>query len=233
MSAAHFSRTASALLALLALTAMATPAFADEVDAEGWTKLYDKEGIEGWRRSSDDSKFHEWRGSGEIEANFYRVVAVYMDSTRSDEWVADCVTSIEVEKPDVDHQITYNRTHLPRPFSDRDFIWGEEYLYDTVEKSVFDTMKSIDHADYPEVEGVVRGTLLSSSFYARYIDEDTTFVEVRIHVDPGGRLPAWLVNAISRSWPFITFRDLREQVYTADGYDDLEQQIRKTHPMEP
>ncbi len=226
------ARLACVALVLAGFVGITAPALAGETDDEGWSWMYNKDGIEGWRRSTNDSKFHEWRGEGLIEANFYRVVAVYMDSNRSDEWVADCVTSIEVEKPDIDHQVTYNRTHLPRPFSDRDFIWGEEYIYDMEKGTCYDTMKSIDHPDYPEVEGVVRGTLLSSSFYAKYIDEETTFVEVRILVDPGGRLPAWLVNAITRSWPYVTFRDLREQVYTADGYDDLEQQIRDAHPME-
>ncbi len=67
----------------------------------------------------------------------------------------------------------------------------------------------------------------------RNADAALPTAEVTIHVDPGGKLPAWLVNAISRSWPFITFRDLREQAMTAEGYDELEQAIRQAHPMEP
>ncbi len=224
-------RTLPIVATLLALAT--APAAAAETGDEGWTLLYDKDGIEGWRRSSDDSKLHEWRGQGYIDADFYRVVAVYMDSNRSDEWVADCLESVEVEKPDVDHQITYNMTDLPKPFWDRDFLWEEEYVYDTDARTVYDTMWSVTHDDYPQREGVVRGELLSSSFYARWDEPERTWVEVRIHVDPGGKLPAWLINIVSRSWPFITFQDLRKQVYEADGYDELEQAIRAAHPMTP
>lgn len=211
----------------------ASPAAAAETDDEGWVKLYDRDGIEGWRRSSGDSKLHQWRGQGYIDANFYRVVAVYMDSNRSDEWVADCLESVEVYKPDVDHQITYNMTDLPRPFWDRDFLWEEEYVYDPAARTVYDTMWSVTHDDHPQREGVVRGELLSSSFFARWDEPERTWVEVRIHVDPGGKLPAWLINIVSRSWPFQTFQDLRTQVYEADGYDDLERAIRAAHPMTP
>lgn len=221
------------LAALLSSAIVVSRAAATETDDEGWQKLYEKEGISGWRRSHPDSKLYEWRGEGVIDADFYRVVAVYMDSNRSDEWVADCVESIEVEKPDLDTQITYNRTHLPRPLWDRDFVWEDVFVFDPQTLSVVDTMTSMEHPDYPERAGVVRGELFSSSFYARWDAPERTFVEVRIHVDPKGRLPAWLINAVSRSWPFVTFRDLRDQIYEAEGYEELEQAIREAHPMDP
>jgi len=225
--------TVCLLVVLLSGWATVSNARAAETDDEGWNKLYEKEGITGWRRSHPDTKLYEWRGEGFVDADFYRVVAVYMDSNRSDEWVADCVESIEVHKPDIDTQITYNRTHLPRPFWDRDFVWEDVFVFDPETRSVVDTMTSLEHLDYPERDDVVRGELLSSSFYARWDAPERTFVEVRIHVDPKGRLPAWLVNAVSRSWPFVTFRDLREQIYEAEGYEKLEQAIREAHPMVP
>jgi hypothetical protein len=206
-------------------------ALADNVEEVDWVKLYEQEGITGYKRHSADSRYHEWRGEGVIDAPFHRVVAVYMDSNRSCEWMADCVANLEVEKPNLEHQTTYNRTHLPRPFWDRDFVFTDEYDFNSVEGSVFDTMKSVEHPTWPEQEGVVRGNLLSSSFYARIIDEDSTWVEVRIHVEPKGNLPAWLVNLFSRSWPYDTFRDLRHQAMTAEGYDDLEKRIRQAHPI--
>ncbi len=223
----------SRIALLLLLTCCHVPAFAGEVDDDGWEKLYEKEAIAGFRKIEEGSKFHAWKGYGYIDRDFYRVVAVYMDSTRSDEWVADCLVSVEVEKPDVDHQITYNVTGLPRPFWDRDFLWEEEYVYDPERLTVLDTMVSTEHPDYPEQEGIVRGELMSSTFFAQWVEPEKTFVEVTIHVDPGGKLPAWLVNALSRSWPFITFRDLREQAMTAEGYEELEQAIRDAHPMDP
>ena len=206
-------------------------AHAGEEEDEGWIQLYEQEGITGFKRDSADSRYHEWRGEGLIEASFHRVVAVYMDSNRSCEWMADCVTNLEVEKPDLEHQTTYNRTHLPRPFWDRDFVFTDEYFFDPAKGSVFDKMKSIEHVDWPEQEGVVRGNLLSSSFYAKKVDEGSTWVEVRIHVEPKGSLPAWLVNLVSRSWPYDTFRDLRHQAINAKGYDELERRIREAHPL--
>lgn len=198
---------------------------------EDWVLLYNKEGIEGWRKSTEHSRFHAWRGQGMIDANFFRVVAVYMDSDRSCEWIADCIENRYLVKPDLEHQTTYNITDLPWPIRDRDLVFSEYYDFDVAQRSVEAKMWSDTHPDAPPTDNYVRATVIDSSFRARWIDERHTWVEVELQVDPEGALPPSLVNTFTRSWPFQTFRALRRQIAGAQGYEGLEQQIRSAYPF--
>jgi len=69
-----------------------------------------------------------------------------------------------------------------------------------------------------------------SSFEVYAVDASHSFVEARIHVDPRGALPDWIVNLTSKNWPLETFRRLRQAVKEAKGFEALEAQLRLTHP---
>ncbi|MDF1562400.1 MAG: START domain-containing protein [Deltaproteobacteria bacterium] len=218
------------LAAALLLASLLLPAPARSEEEAGWEKLYVKEGISGFRRITPGSNFAAWRGHGVVKGNFYRVVAVYMDSERSCDWLADCVDNHFVEKKDLEHQITYNQTHLPWPFQNRDLVFSDTYVFDLEKKEVTDIMRSVVHPKEPERDGVVRAKFLLSTFKARVIDAENTWVEVELQMDTGGWLPAWIVNLTSKNWPFDTFVRLRQAVATAGGYEPLIEQIREAHP---
>jgi len=202
-----------------------------ETDAQGWTLIYEKDGVKAFRRSSDDSILHEFKGQAVIKANFHKVLAVYLDAARSSEWVSDCVESRVLPAFPPYDQITYNRTELPWPLKDRDFVYGERYTFDAKRGFFENKMKSVEHPAQAEVTDVVRGVLVSSGFIAQYIDENTTWVEMRVHTDPKGSIPTSVVNSVTRKWPYESMRDLRHRVLTVTGYDEREQAMRKRFPL--
>jgi hypothetical protein len=214
------------LLVAALLTAWARPALA--ADYGTWKHLYEKEGMTGWHRQTADSRFHELRAVGVIEADIFTVTAVYKDSDRSCEWLADCVAAYAIERDGVDVQTTYNRFRLGWPLKDRDFVFAEQYVWSP--GGVIDTMRSTDHPKAPVDDGAVRAQLINSSFEARSLGPGRTWIDARLQVDPGGSIPAWLVNAFTRSWPWVTFRDLRDQAEQPRGYEAAVTELRRAHP---
>ena len=229
------ARGAACLVAAASLVGLAwqiRPVAAGETETGGWEKLYVKDGITGYRRTTPDSNYAAWKGHGIVASPFFRVVAVYMDSDRSCEWLADCVENRFIEKPDLEHQTSYNRTHLPWPFQDRDLVFTDHFAFDSKTRRVVDVMRSVEHPKAPERKGIVRAILLESTFEARAIDDEHTFVEVSLHLDTRGFLPAWLVNMTSKNWPLETFTRLRKAAAGTKGFEALEAQLRAQHPFE-
>ena len=64
--------------------------------------------------------------------------------------------------------------------------------------------------DYlPEKEGVIRIRDCSAHFHLKAVGSGKVWVEYVVQVDPGGRLPSWLVRVASKNIPGGTLADLQ------------------------
>jgi hypothetical protein len=61
-----------------------------------------------------------------------------------------------------------------------------------------------------EKSGIVRVKLLSMQYYVQMIGANKIHITYNIVVDPGGSIPAWMVNAFEVRGPFETFTKLAE-----------------------
>jgi len=72
---------------------------------------------------------------------------------------------------------------------------------------------SITHPKEPPVPGVVRIPSLRGHWTLSPLNGGhATQAEYQVHADPGGSLPGWIVNMVSKEIPFQTIASLREQV---------------------
>jgi len=207
---------------------------ADTADPFGWKMIYEKDGVKAYQHFTGDSKLAEFKGTGYIAEDFYKVVAVYADTSRAQEWVSDCGEAAELEDKGEGMKICYNYTKLPWPATDRDFVYRETWRFDPVAKSMQVIIKSEPHPDKPppqKGDKVIRGELLYSEFNALYVSPKETKVMVRIHADPKGSLAPSIVNLVSRTWPWESITNLRKQSVYAKGYDELTNKIKKNYPF--
>ena len=94
----------------------------------------------------------------------------------------------------------YTAFDAPWPVSDRDFVNRIDYSYDQSKGLVDLHIRSVKHKKAPETVGV-RARTLRGFYQIKVLDEHRTRVQVEIVMDPGGLLPAWLVNMIQKGWP--------------------------------
>jgi hypothetical protein len=64
----------------------------------------------------------------------------------------------------------------------------------------------------PEQPSRVR--VLAQNYYVKFtpIDKNTTRIEAEGYVDPGGVTPAWAINFVQRSAPYVTMVGLARMV---------------------
>lgn len=106
--------------------------------------------------------------------------------------------------------LSYESYDLIWPVSNRDYVFRQTMQKSTAAgrgRAVV-TVASIEHPDYPITADRVRGALPQCTFSFEEISDTETNVEVIVRVDPGGRLPGFLKNAIQKGWALKTMRAL-------------------------
>jgi hypothetical protein len=216
------------LAAVLALAAAVT---APEVRAENvgpWQQVRDEAGIRVQRRMVEGSNLHEFQGRGVIDAPLPTVLAVLHDVGRAPEWMHKCAGAHVVEHIDERHEVVYNRTAAPWPVADRDTVLASEAVFDARTHEVRIDFWSVTHPKEPPVRGVVRMPSLRGHWLLSPVNGGrATQAEYQVHADPGGSLPGWIVNMVSKQLPFQTIAGLREQVKRRH-YPDYEKWIMST-----
>jgi len=213
----NFTRAlpAAALVTAFVAASLAAPAIAraDASKDDNWQQIKQSDGITVYRHVVEGSPLKEFRGRGTIDAPVAAILAVFSDVPHATEWMDSCNGSRSVADISDSEKIVYNRTHAPWPVADRDAVLHNVARFDEAERRVELDFWSVDDAKEPPVKGVVRMPYLRGHWILwPSTDGQTTRVEYQVHANPGGALPNWLVNYVSRDLPFKTIEGLRAQV---------------------
>jgi hypothetical protein len=159
------------------------------------------------------TKLKEFRGRGVIDAPIAAILSVFNDVNAATEWMDSCNGSYVLEDLGERDKVVYNRTHAPWPVSDRDAILRNAVTFDEQDHRVRLDFWSVEDQKAPPVKGVVRMPFLRGHWYFwPEGDGSRTRIEYQVHANPGGQLPEWMVNYVSRDLPWKTIRGLGAQV---------------------
>ena len=213
----NFTRAlpAAALVTAFVAASLGAPAIAraDASKDESWQQIKQADGITVYRHVVEGSPLKEFRGRGTVDAPVAAILAVFNDVPHATEWMDSCNGSRSVADIGDSEKVVYNRTHAPWPVADRDAVLHNVARFDAAEHRVELDFWSVDDAKEPPVKGVVRMPYLRGHWILwPSTDGQTTRVEYQVHANPGGALPTWLVNYVSRDLPWKTIEGLRAQV---------------------
>ncbi len=201
----------SLLIFLLAVTASTyNPLQAEE---EKWCFAYETGGIKVYRRASKGSKFIEFKATGNLRGVVSEYVSVIFNIDEHPDWAPRCMETRCIEKISDQELIIYAVYAGIWPTADRD--------YSARMSIVSEPDTPIVRVDLERVEspGTISVTTervhvpyLKSSWIFEQISQDFTHVELHAHVDPGGMIPAWLVNWGYRKVPCQFLKNLESHV---------------------
>jgi len=170
-----------------------------------WELRKDKHGIKVYVREAIDSPFKELKMKFSIDATMSTVVALLQDIEAIPEWVYKCSESSVVEKINNKEEYYYNLMDFPWPMSDRDLILKSKVSQNPVTK----VLRSESHAvtnKMPEKEGVIR--IIETNLWWEFTPKPNGQIDVDYYLksNPGGYLPAWLVNLAIDQGPIQTVK---------------------------
>lgn len=212
-----------------------------------WELKEERDGVRFYLRDYPGSAIPEFRAVTRIETSMGSLLAVLLDVDDYTEWIYQCRESFSLDVVSHSEQYVYQVNHLPLA-RDRDLIMRAQLSYRDGGREVSIGLRAApdfcrDH-DTPGCQRVNTGRYLRirdsvGSYRMKELDDGTVEVTWQQHLDPGGRLPGWLIRALMSEIPVKTLRALRERV-KMPRYSDSEIVIRdgvlrvvhRTHTVE-
>jgi hypothetical protein len=191
--------------------------WADPLAAQGtgWKLKRDADGMKVYYRKAEHSSINELKMEVILEGSMSAVVAVLRDVPAYPQWIYKCTQSKRL-KPLADHSgLYYCQVEFPWPMSNRDFIAQSKLWQDPKTKHVFIEVES-QPAYLAEKKDLIRIQQMSLKYELIPLSGGKVKMLYYLHSDPGGALPAWLVNMFLDNGPLNTIKGLREMLKRPD-----------------
>lgn len=176
-----------------------------------WKLSTESEGIKVYTSIFPGSKIKAVKVECEFKASAAQFVAVLMDIKSSPEWLYHTKLCTVVKQVSPAELYYYSEVNLPWPAENRDFV---SHL--SVSQNPETKLITIDGPAVPGFvplkDGIVRVDHSGSEWLVTPLANGQVSVKYTLHVDPGGALPAWLVNMFATEGPIQIFKKLKLQL---------------------
>lgn len=180
--------------------------------AEGapWTLARNRDGIVVHTRPVAGSGIDEFRGTALVAAPAAAIRAVLRNVDDFELWFPNTSESRLLFR-DGDVQFQYTVIDAPWPVSDRDNVFRSETEHDPA-TGIVRIAVTADPDREPEQPERVRVRHALGQWLLEPVAPDRTRVTFTMHLEPGGGVPEWLLNARVVETPFEALTNLRLQV---------------------
>ena len=179
-----------------------------------WKLHTNKDGIQVYTSLPENSPFKAVRTVGNVETSLSKLAYVLMDVSNTEDWVYGAKNSQLIKKFTPADLIYYAEAALPWPISNRDFIIRITLTQDPVSKVITIVAQNLPK-QVPEKKGLVRIQQSAGLWKLTPVGKNLVQVDYTLQVDPGGLLPAWLVNLFASTGPYQSLKALRNEVQLA------------------
>ncbi|MEO8148621.1 MAG: START domain-containing protein [Bacteroidia bacterium] len=172
----------------------------------GWEQKLNKNGVVVYLKTTNNSKIKSVKAVVTINASPEKIKSVILNIANYPNWVYQCSKAEIISKTNDNELYYYQLTKAPFPVSDRDMAVLMKVSEITDEITI--TIKAKPDKISARKD-IVRIELFDSIWILKKI-KDNTEVTNEITTDPGGSVPAWLINSVIASGPYNTVLHLKQ-----------------------
>jgi hypothetical protein len=174
-----------------------------------WKLIKEKDGIRVYQSVVTYSNYKSIKVECTLEGNYDKLTAVLNNVSGHKEWVYHNKTAYVVKQVNPHEFYYYTEASLPWPMSNRDALVHLKMDRDSLNR--FLKITSVSVPDYiSEKSGKVRVTKSTISWNVTMPTTKTISIVYIFEAEPGGSLPAWVVNMFADKGPYETFKKLGE-----------------------
>ena len=187
----------------------------------------DSEGVKVYLCENEQRAFKTIIVELEVPATLSQYAAKVLDVENYFRW-QDRIKDQKIVKQVSNTELYYHsEVNVPWPAADRDYIFHLNMQQDPESKVI--SMTLTEMPDFlPRKEGVVRVPYAKSLLTLTPISATRVSVRYVLDVDPGGEIPAWLVNMFAANTPWNTYVNFRKQII-AQGQERQEVDFIKNY----
>jgi hypothetical protein len=192
------------------------------VAQKDWELQKSENGISVYTKDQVGSNFKEIKATTNFKHSLSELIGLLTDISSHTLWIYNCKQSKLIKEVSPSEVYYYMETSVPWPASNRDGVLCFKFTQDKETKIV--TVASHGVPDIlPEIDGVVRVHKLVASWKFIPKADGSVDAEYQINVDPGGSVPAWIVNMFSVEGPYESLTDMKkllaEDKYKSSKFD--------------
>lgn len=191
---------------LLIASFLTMPSFVFGQD-DSWQLIKESENLTIYGRLLEDTKFKEIKVHGKIKSSLSELVLALEDVKAQEEWVIRTIEAKQIDNMGVGKFHFYLSTDMPFPIKDRDLVVYYERTQN-VETKVVTTISYATPDKLDPISGFIRIPQFDSKYTLTPHNTGWISIEYVMGVDPGGVLPAWLVNLAATVGPVNTMKSL-------------------------
>ena len=178
---------------------------------KNWVLRKDKDGIQISTRQSDLSKFNDIKVEMDLPGTILQLAAILTDVDKYSQWAYSTGKSMLIKRITPHTLVYYSEFNAPWPVMNRDLYAVMEITTD----SIYHLLKviSVGEQNYqPPKRDLVRIPFSKGLWNVTTISRNVIHLIYVVEIDPGGSVPAWIVNIFSTKAPFETFKNLKNKM---------------------
>ena len=185
--------------------------YTENLSAQDWKFIKERDGIKVYTRNEENNPVKSYKGEMDLHTTM-KNISELIGNIKSFDWWDENITDIKVLGFENEKYIRYYFIYdLPWPLSDRDLCVESLITNDPI------TGKRVVHATpllgvVPEKPDLIRIKNYWQQWDIQPEDNGILHITLEGSVDPGGSIPAWLINMIITDTPLNIMRKVREQV---------------------
>jgi hypothetical protein len=176
-----------------------------------WELKKDENGIKVYTRTTEGTAFKELKSVFTVKTSLSSIVSLLYDWETYPQWVYRCGKSSTLKQISETEVIHCQTVVAPWPADSRDFIVNVKLTQDPVTK-VVSIVSTCKHDYMPEVEDFVRIKEFKASWTLVPKSDGDVEVTYQLLVNPGGYVPAWLINLAVVDGPYETAVNIKTWV---------------------
>lgn len=178
---------------------------------EGWKLLTESDGIRVFSQKVTTSKVNALRVECEVAATAGQLVAMLLDIKGAEAWVYHTKSCNLIKKVSPSELYYYSEISMPWPLANRDFVAHMQVSQDKVSKVVTINAPAVPGFVQPK-EDIVRISHSKGLWIITPLPKGKISIVYTLQVDPGGDIPAWVVNTFSAQGPLHSFRKMKQEL---------------------
>ena len=173
-----------------------------------WKVKKEKDGIIVYTRPSKGQSFDEFKATTTLDFSIATLLNVLRDVEAYPEWITDLTNTRMLVKKGDTAQIYYSVLKVPFPFGNRDVIYYNKFMPDNTNHQMTIAIEALPNY-IEKKKGLVRMPYGNGKWEAQSVGENQIKVTLQMQVNPGGNIPAWLVNRFVSDSPYQTLKKLK------------------------
>lgn len=175
---------------------------------EGWTLRKNKNGVQVFTKENTETSFDLIKAECILPHTPKQLLCLISDVESHTKWVYNAVVTRTFKTVSDLEFYYYGETFAPWPVSNRDHVFHVKAAQNPNTKVIEIDVHSVPTL-LPEVPGKVR-VPRSHSHWILKPHPRGVLVTYTLDIDPGGSLPAWLVNLATVDGPYLSFEAMKK-----------------------